>query len=256
MKDYKIVLVYIVGICLLLMSWEYLGEAYDSVRLFISTPSSVFRFVIQEYESLLYSLFVTTLEAVIGLLIASVLSFVLAVICVRWNRLIDYISPILIFSQVIPLIVLAPFFIILLGIGVQSKIAMAAITSFFPIFINFIAGYNQIPKSIIEMAILYNMNFRDKFRHIYLPLSARNIFAGMKISSTMAVIAAIVGEFSGASSGIGHNLLICTYRLEPDLLMANLLLSITLGCLLYLGVVFVERRCMGDWYLKSMKVIN
>jgi NitT/TauT family transport system permease protein len=154
----------------------------------------------------------------------------------------DYILPIMITSQVIPLIVLAPFFIVLMGIGLSSKIAMAALISFFPIFINFAQGYKSISKNIHELMMVYQAPLKFRIKNVYFPLSMPSILAGLKISANLAVIGAIVAEFSGAENGLGKNLYISAIRLEPELMMSSLFLSMFIGIFFYSLFVIIERR--------------
>jgi NitT/TauT family transport system permease protein len=159
----------------------------------------------------------------------------------------DFVLPIMVTSQVIPLIVLAPFFIILMGIGLGSKIAMAALMCFFPIFVNFAQGYKAISKNIHELMHIYDAGTWTRIRRIYFPLSMPSIMAGLKVSATLAVIGAIVAEFNGAEVGLGKNLYLAAKRLEPDMMMTSLLLSSLLGGVVYFFISFMENR-LGKWY--------
>src|SRR5690606_37333661 len=139
------------------------------------------------------------------------------ILCFYFPKLMDFVLPIMVTSQVIPLIVLAPFFIILMGIGLGSKIAMAALMCFFPIFVNFAQGFKAINPNIHELMHIYNADTWTRIRQVYFPLSMPSIMAGLKISATLAVIGAIVAEFAGAEVGLGRNLFISALRLEPEM---------------------------------------
>src|SRR5690606_6580259 len=141
------------------------------------------------------------------------------ILCFYKPKLMDFVLPIMVTSQVIPLIVLAPFFIFLLGIGLGSKIAMAALMCFFPIFVNFALGYKAMSQNIHELMHIYNADTWTRIRNVYFPLAMPSIMAGLKISATLAVIGAIVAEFNGAEIGLGKNLFLAAKRLEPDLMM-------------------------------------
>jgi NitT/TauT family transport system permease protein len=154
----------------------------------------------------------------------------------------DFVLPIMVASQVIPLIVLAPFFIILLGIGLESKIAMAALMCFFPIFLNFAQGYKSISQDVHELLHIYNANILSRIKNVYFPLAMPNIMTGLKISSTLAVIGAIVAEFTGATQGLGKNLFLSAIRLEPDLMMSSLVLSTLLGAVIFGSIYLIEKR--------------
>lgn len=238
---------YVVLSALLLGVWEYAGRHSQTVRLLLSTPTLVARYVTEHGGDLLSATIVTFLEAVAGLAIATVFSFAAMILCFYKPKIMDFILPVMVTSQVVPLIVLAPFFILLFGIGLSSKVAMAALMCFFPIFINFSQGYRAISSNIHELMHIYNAPLSFRIRNIYFPLSTGSIMAGLKVSATLAVIGAVVAEFNGAELGLGKNLYISAKRLEPDLMMSSLFLSTLLGAVVYLFIVLVEKK-YGAWY--------
>ena len=133
-------ILYILLAIILLSSWEYFGSTSQIARLLLSSPSLVLSYFVENYPLLLEATQTTFIEAVAGLLIATTFSFGVMMLCFYYPKLMDFVLPIMVASQVIPLIVLAPFFIILMGIGMASKIAMASLMCFFPIFVNFAQG--------------------------------------------------------------------------------------------------------------------
>ncbi len=226
----------------LLILWQYFGSTNQTVRLLLSSPSLVFDYLKDNLSDMSQATAITFVEAFLGLLIATVFSFGMMIFCFYKPKLMDYILPVMITSQVVPLIVLAPFFIILFGIGISSKVAMAAIMCFFPIFVNFAQGYNSINRNIHELMHTYNASTSFKILNVYFPLSATNIFTGLRISATLSVIGAIVAEFTGTNFGLGKNLFMSAIRLEPELMMSSLIMSSLLGFLLYFIIVLIEKK--------------
>jgi NitT/TauT family transport system permease protein len=193
-------------------------------------------------NELLNATAVTLLEAILGLIIATSFSFFVMILCFYKPKLLSFFMPIMIGSQVIPLIVLAPFFMLLMGIGISSKVAMAAIISFFPIFVNFGTGVKNIPKEFLEFAFINKATTWKKIKNIYFPISFPHIFAGLKIAATLSVIGAIVSEFSGAKVGLGRNLFLSAIRLEPELMMSSLILSSLIGFFLFGTILVIEKN--------------
>lgn len=230
---------------LLLVAWQYFGSTNQTVRLLLSSPSLVLNYFGEHYSLLLQATQTTLIEAVVGLLIATVFSFGMMILCFYVPKLMEFVLPIMVTSQVIPLIVLAPFFIILMGIGLGSKIAMAALMCFFPIFVNFAQGYKAINPNIHELMHIYNADTWTRIRQVYFPLSMPSIMAGLKISATLAVIGAIVAEFAGAEVGLGRNLFISALRLEPEMMMSSLCLSAILGLIFFGAIKLLENKI--DW---------
>lgn len=226
----------------LLVAWEYFGRTNQTSRLLLSSPSLVLEYFGQNSDDLLMATSTTLIEAFFGLLIATVFSFSMMIFCFYFPKLMDFVLPIMITSQVIPLIVLAPFFIILMGIGISSKIAMAALMCFFPIFVNFAQGYKAISQNIHDLMHIYNASVWLRIKQVYFPLSMPSIMAGLKISATLAVIGAIVAEFAGAQVGLGKNLYISAIRLEPELMMSSLILATLLGFMFYGSIVLINKK--------------
>lgn len=248
-KLYSRIAVYTVLLAGLLIYWEHSAGNSNKVRLLLSSPSLVYGYFIENYALLLEATLTTFYEAFSGLLIATAFALGTMVVCLYFPRLMDYVLPIMISSQVIPLITLAPFFIMVFGIGLGSKITMAALISFFPVFVNFASGVKLIPKNVTELMDINNATTTQKIRLVYFPQSMPHIFAGLKVAATLSVIGAIVAEFSGAKVGIGKNLFLAAMRLEPELMMNSLVLSGLLGGFMYGFIYFIEKK-LGEWYIK------
>lgn len=246
----KTIMLYFVIIVFLMVAWENLSNNYPSIKLLLSSPSDVYYYTIQKLNFIMEATLITFYESIIGLIIAVVFSFILMIICLYYPRILDFILPGIVISQIIPLITLAPLFIILLGAGINSKVAMSALMCFFPVFINFASGTRLISKDILELMDVYNASLTFKIFRVYIPLSLPSIFAGLKISSTLAVIGSIVAEFNGADMGLGKNLFLAAKRLEPDLMMSSLFFSCILGGIMFSAIYFVESK-IGKWYLKK-----
>jgi len=240
-------IIYILGSIIALLLWEYIGSHYQTARLLTSSPSLVFEYFLKNTESLMIAMYTTFVEAAAGLIIATLFSFLMMIICFYRPNFMEFILPLMITSQVVPIIVLAPFFIILLGFGMTSKIVMAAVISFFPIFVNFAQGYKSIDTNIHEFMDIHNASLLFRIKRVYFPLSLPSIMAGLKVSATFAVIGAIVAEFVGAPVGLGKNLFISAIRLEPDLMMSSLILSTVIGLLMFGTVITIEKK-LGKWY--------
>ncbi len=239
--------IYLIFTCCLLFFWEYAAQN-NIVRVLISSPSLIMAYFAENYVALSESTWVTFYEAFLGLLIATVFSFGTMIICFYFPKFMEFILPVMVVSQVIPLITLAPLFIILFGAGATAKIFMAVLLCFFPIFVNFSNGVKLINKNIHELMYIYNANTQQKIVHVYFPLAMPSIMTGLKVSSTLAVIGAIVAEFNGAEIGLGKNLFLAAKRLEPELMMCSLVLSALLGGLMYVLIYGVEKK-IGKWYL-------
>ena len=248
-KSYWRYIIYISMLLVLILSWENAANN-SNFRLLLSSPSLIVNYFSSNFIPLVTATYATFYESVMGLLLAIAFSFGIMIICFYIPKLMEFVLPIMITSQVIPLITLAPLFILVFGIGYTSKIMMAALICFFPIFINFANGARLISKNIHELMYIYNASKTQMVFRVYFPLSVPQIMSGLKIAATLAVIGAIVAEFNGTEIGLGKNLFLAAKRLEPELMMSSLFLSAFLGGILYLSIYFIE-YFFGKWYLKK-----
>jgi NitT/TauT family transport system permease protein len=246
-------IIYLVSAILIVFFWE-IASQFSNSELFISSPSRMMAFWSEHYAELLTATLYTFSESILGLSIAVTFSFLLMILCLFNNKLYDLIMPVIVSSQVIPLIVLAPLFIIIFGSGIISKVLMASILSFFPIFINFGTGIKTISPDLIDIMRVFHASKRQLIFKVYFPLSLPYIISGMKMAATLSVIGAIVAEMSGAEIGLGKNLFLSVIRLEPELMMNSLLLSAVIGLLIFSMVILYE-RVRGKWYLNNDDVL-
>lgn len=246
----KRIYIYVVLICVLVMAWEISGRNSSTVKLLISTPSESLYYFADSVNHLLLATWITFIEAFLGLSIAAFFSFFVMVIGLCNKNFLDTIMPVMIISQVIPVITLAPLIILIFGIGIEAKVIVSALMCFFPILINFNNGIRSIPEEIFYLLKVYNASTKFKIRYVYFPLSMPNIMTGLKVSSLLSVIGAIVGEFNGADVGLGKNLYLAAKKLEPELMINSLFLSAIIGFLLYGAIVWIE-HVFGKWYIKN-----
>jgi NitT/TauT family transport system permease protein len=228
--------------------WELIGRWISFLHFLISTPASVFWYAVLNHQELLAAFAITGLESIAGLCLAfcfAILSMIVGLYSISFYR---WMLPAAVISQVIPLVSLAPFFILAFGLGFASKIAMAATMCFFPIFVNLSSGVMSVPQSIKDLLFVYAFSQTQAIFRVYLPLSLPSMFAGLRIAATLAVIGAIVAEFNGAERGLGKNLFLAAKRLEPELMMASLALSSLLGGGLFWTINLIERH-FGRWYI-------
>jgi NitT/TauT family transport system permease protein len=234
---------------LALGSWQLMSAHNPLIRLFISSPRDLVNYMPLNASMLISATFVTGFEAACGLGLAFAIAVGAGILVSIDRRLINWVLPPMILSQVVPLITIAPILIVIVGLGIESKILMAAIISFFPVFINVAVSIRDTPPAFNEMMMLYRPTWLFRVRHIHLPLSLPALMAALRVAATLAVIGAIVAEFTGADAGLGKNLFLATRRLEPELMMSSIVLSALLGAFLYSIVVLIE-RLLGRWYLR------
>jgi NitT/TauT family transport system permease protein len=237
----------LLSLIVFLIVWEISASYSQNLKFFISSPSASFEYASTNFQNLINSTLVTSIEAISGFCLAIYFSFLIMFFCLLYPQILKIILPIFVTSQILPIITLAPFFILLFGMGLMSKIAMVVLMCFFPIFINFSAGVNSISQNTKELLYVYNTGKMFMIFKVIIPLSTPYIFSGLKIGTTMAIMGAIVAEFLGAKDGLGKNLYLAPKYSQPELMICSVILITLLGWLLFKSVELTEKK-FGKWY--------
>jgi ABC-type nitrate/sulfonate/bicarbonate transport system permease component len=178
-----------------------------------------------EDRSLLWSNFLVTAEEVLlGIFVAAVVGFVSAVAIHRFVTIRRSFYPLLVASQAVPIVVLAPILTFWLGFGLLPKLVVIALVSFFSIVVATLAGFGQIDPDLIKLMRTFDASGARIFRHIELPAALPGLFTGARIAVAVAVIGAVLAEQAGSNSGLGYVLL----QSIPQLLTARAVAAVVI----------------------------
>lgn len=212
----------------------------------LPAPSAIWRELAGNFGMLLYHTWVTTAEVLAGFAIASIVGIVLAVAVDRSRFLSAIIHPYVIVLQATPKVALAPFLVIWFGFGITSKIAMAALITFFPIFVNAIAGFAATSPRMIDLMTVLRASPRQLMWKAKVPAALPYIFAGLEIGILLSLIGAIVGEFVSSTAGLGYLIANYNHQLQTAAAFAALVMLVVLGIASY-GVVLLTKRRVVFW---------
>jgi len=189
----------------LLLAWEVAsGRVLD--QFFVSKPSHIAAALWDMWakEALLYHLQFTVIEALTGYAIGAGAGLILGFLLARLEFVYRIVEPYVVAFYGIPRIALAPLFILWFGIGITSKIAVAAIMVFFIVLINTIAGIRAAPAQLVQVARVMGASEWALVRKVIFPAATPFIIAALQITVPQAMIGAIVGEFISSNRGVGH----------------------------------------------------
>ena len=206
----------------------------------VPTPGQVWTVLVDQWDFLLENSLVTLYETVLGFVLASALGLVTAVAIVYSRSLDKALYPLVLFAQVIPKIAIAPLLIVWFGTGMQPKIILAVLISFFPVVISGVAGLRSTDPELLDLSATMGASRWKTFAKIRFPNALPHLMAGLKVAVTLAVVGAVVGEFVGASEGLGYVLLLANGNLDAALLFADLILMSLIGVLLFAAVEVAE----------------
>jgi NitT/TauT family transport system permease protein len=185
---------------------------------------------------------VTIAESLLGFFIGSGVGVVMGFALARWKFLESVALPYIISFQALPKVALAPLLIIWFGFGIEGKVLISAILSFFPVLVNSMAGYRSVDPTGIDLARSCNASEWQIFCKIILPGSLPFVFAGLNVASILAMLGAIVGEFVSARSGLGSLLLQYQQSMQIAPVFAVLIVLAFVGYAMNIAVRLVERR--------------
>ena len=202
----------------------------------MTDPMDIIGVFFTDYENLYLHTVVTLNEALLGFILSIIIALVMGI-------LMDFIPifkkcfyPIMLVTQTIPTITIAPLLIIWFGFGILPKILMVTLTCFFPILINFVDGMENLGKDYLNLFKTMNASKLNTFIHLKFPMSMDKLFSGLKISSTYAVMAATVAEWLGGSQGLGVYMVRSKSAYALDKVFASTLVVVVTS-LIFVGII-------------------
>lgn len=189
---------------------------------------------------------ITLMEILLGLAVGVSLGILTALTLAMFATVRMLLQPILVFTQALPVFALAPILTLWLGYGLGSKIAMAVLIIYFPITSSFFDGLVRAPTGYLDLARTMQASRLSILWHIRIPAALPSLASGLRLSAVYAPIGAVIGEWVGASQGLGYLMLLANGRAKTDLMFAALF---TLGILSIL--LFIGMKAATEHWIKS-----
>ncbi|GGH28804.1 putative hydroxymethylpyrimidine transport system permease protein [Cribrihabitans marinus] len=189
---------------------------------------------------------VTALEVLIGLLLGAALGVVTAIQLATSRLARVLVQPMLVFTQALPVFALAPILTLWMGYGLWSKVAMAVLIIYFPVTSAFFDGLMRTPRGYLDLAQTMQAGKRSVLWHIRVPAALPSLASGLRLAAVYAPIGAVIGEWVGASRGLGYLMLLANGRAKTDLMFAAMLTLGVFSVLLHLAVRRATMRMAGE----------
>lgn len=225
----------------IVLFWQGIVEGFSIPQYILPSPVDIIEVFFKDYENLYLNTLVTLNEAILGFALAIIISLFI-------GTLMDFIPvfkkcfyPIMLVTQTIPTITIAPLLIIWFGFGALPKVLMVTLTCFFPVLINFVDGINEIDKDYLNLFKTMNASKLNTFIHLKFPMAMEKIFSGLKISSTYAVMAATVAEWLGGSEGLGVYMTRAKSAYALDKVFASTII-VMISSLVFVGIVQITKK--------------
>lgn len=205
------------------------------------SPVAVFATLTAKFGLLMENLLPTAIEAICGFLLGNVTAIVIATTFVHKKVLEEAFFPLVVIINTIPVVAKAPILVLLLGNGMEPKIAIAALICFFPTLVNMVRGLESVNPQAMELMRVLSASKTEVFLKLRLYNSLPYLFSALKISASTSVIGAIVGEWIGSTTGIGALIIQATYAFDSALLYATVIVGSCFSMLFFLTITLAER---------------
>jgi NitT/TauT family transport system permease protein len=231
---------------ILLSSWEVATRVYQLPAVVLPPPSLIGETFINRPQILLSNLWPTFCQIVLGFLLSVVGGIAVAILLTYSEIFRRGVYPLIVVAQIIPKVAVAPLLVLWFGMGDMSRLVLAFLVAFFPMVVNTVVGLTSVDSDTLRLARSYMGTRSNVFLKIRLPHALPNIFAGMKVSITLAVIGVIVAEFVASQRGIGYLIIWSNGLLDTPMMFSAIILLSVVGLALY-GLIAVAEGLVVFW---------
>ena len=235
-------------LCGVVVLWHVVIVAFDVPPFLVPGPAAVFATMQQKASLLAMHGAATLAVTVVSFFVALVLG-VLGAVLVTSSRLLErFVLPLIVFSQVVPKIAVAPLLAIWLGFSIHSRVVVAFLICFFPVLIGTVAGLKSVEEDLVHLTRQLRASRWRTFWMVSLPSALPHIFSGLKVAITLAIVGTIVAEWVGADNGLGYLLLVANGNFDVPLAFAILVVLTLFGVALF-GLIELIEALSLPWHV-------
>lgn len=242
MKYVKFFLFFIILLCI----WEVLVRLLHVDAYTLPAPSAIFKSFFNDFSTYHVHLYPTLLLVVLGIICSILCGICVAIILRLIPGLHEYVYPLLIMSQNVPVIVIAPLLVIWFGFGILPKLIVITLVCFFPITVSLLEGFNETDKELEKYMKMMGATRLERFKKLEWPNSMPYFFNGLKIAGTYSVMGAIISEWLGSDKGLGKFMLIAQRAFQVDQVFVAIVWIIIFAMVIYL-VIYIIQRIVLRW---------
>jgi putative hydroxymethylpyrimidine transport system permease protein len=243
LKDY---LLFMTFSLFLILVWEWVVRSGKVPSFIIPSPTSILQMIIENKQSLFEEHLPATLrEVMIGFLMAVIGGVSLGVAMFFSDFLKKMIYPAVLISQTVPIIALSPVFVLWFGYSIWSKVAVTVLIAFFPIVVSTYDGLKSCDPEYGELLKSMGATRRQLFMKVQVPMALPSFFSGLKLAIVFSVVGATIGEWLGASEGLGYYSKRMSGSMNAEGVFAAVVILSAVGMLLFCIVLFIQHRVMS-----------
>jgi ABC-type nitrate/sulfonate/bicarbonate transport system permease component len=221
--------------------WQGIASLDAVDDLTLASPLETLEALSDDWSLLMDNAGVTLVEVLLGLVISVAAGVGFAVAMHLYRPLREAAYPLLVASQAIPIVVLAPIFVLAFDYGIGPKLAIVALICFFPITVNVLDGLRSVEPELLKLMRSLGASRLQSLRKVELPSALPYFFSGLRVAATVSVIGAVFGEWAGADQGLGRLVLLGNNQLQTPRVYAGIVLLTLMAVGLFALVTVVER---------------
>ncbi len=244
----------IIFFAVILLIWEAISRLGMVPAFILPSPSMIIVSLVKNISNMSGHIFVTAAEALTGFSISIILSVIIAVTMDSISAFKKTVYPIIVISQTIPIIILAPLFVIWFGYGYMPKIIIVILICFFPVTISLLQSLNTVDKELIDMLRSMGATRLQLYRFVKIPSSMPGFFSGLKIAATYSIMGATIGEWVGGKNGLGVYMIRAKQSFATDKVFAAILVIVILSILILRIIELLEKKYIPWIKLQQQEV--
>ena len=242
----------LIAIGLIILFWETFNWLFDQPEWILPPLHKIIYTAIDgAQDRFLYAAYVTLIEVIGGFFLGAAVGLTLGVVLYHSETLRKALYPLIIYSQTIPVIAIAPVLVIWFGFGPEPKIMLAALIIFFPVFMTTFAGLSAVERDMILLMESLGASAWVTFKKVRLPGALPFVFTGIKQAAILSPIGAIVGEFVGSHEGLGPVMIASNAAFKTHFVFAGIFYLALMAVSLFLIVVIIERAVIPWYYVRN-----
>lgn len=231
-----------IALVLLIALWEIAVPTFDIKSYVAPAPSAIAQVLHSKFGLLMSNLVPTAMEAIGGFLLGSAAAILIATAFVYRPTVEEAFFPIVVMINAVPIVAKAPVLVLLLGNGMAPKVIIAALICFFPTLVNMTRGLRSVSSQQMELMHVLSASPREIYFKVRLMNALPFLFSALKIAAAASVVGAIVGEWIGATRGIGALIIQATYAFDSPLLYATITVGSAFSVAFFSLIAWAERR--------------
>jgi NitT/TauT family transport system permease protein len=237
----KAILTPFIGLAALLVVWALITAVFKIPEYLLPSPVIVAKRIVTDWPLLSRNFAYTLLEVVVGFCVSVLVGIPAAFLVVLSRPVERILMPIIVASQAVPKVAIAPLLVIWLGFGLLPKVVISFLIAFFPVLVSTSTGLRSVETDMIDLVRSMGASTTKIMFKVRLPTALPQIFSGLKVAISLSVVGALVGEFVGADRGLGYIMMTASGSLDGTLVWATLIVLIFLGVVLFQIVAMIER---------------